>query len=166
MPPYFDIDVSTVWLPMPRHPLSSDIPLHFETMMQPRSACLENTALTHPYWGYANPADAAEGHEVLVQIVARQLGDPVVTPQRTSGKRRRTKPWRGMSARRRAQARRGIAPRSSGEQWVRGRRGRPDTLVMWTWNAEDKFFDVVRLPDTPAAGPRFLRGSGARKQLR
>jgi hypothetical protein len=166
MPPYFDIDVSTVWLLAPRHTLDSDIPLHFETMLFPRSACLEGTALTHAFQGYANPEDAVRDHALIAQYIAARLGDPVVIPHRRSGKRRRTKPWRGMSARRRAEAKRGIAPRSSGEQWVRGRRGRPGTLAMWTWDPEAEFFDVVHLPDTPDEGIGLLRSSAARRQLR
>lgn len=166
MPPYFDIDVSTVWLIEPRHTLSSDVPLHFETMLRPRSACLQETALTNPFWGYTNPNDAAKGHELITQHVAALLGDPVMIPKRAGGKKRDTKPWRGMSARRRAEAQRGIPPRSSGEQWVRGRRGQPGMLVMWTWNSDENFFDVVRLPDTPASDAGMLPGSGTRKQLR
>lgn len=95
----------------------------------------------------ATESEARQAHREMVEKMTGLMGDPVVTPIVSSGKRRHAKPHPRMSARRRAEAQRGLPPCASGTRYVPGRRGEPGLLVTWTWNPETRWFEIERRPD-------------------
>jgi hypothetical protein len=140
LPPYLALKVSTVWIGFNLAPPGA-VPQVFETMTFAASPSAVDTLLDLTVHRNSIESHALETHRIMVETVGALMGDPMTVPVRRRGKRADAKLWSGMGSRVRREARE-FTPGSSGIRRVRGRGGKLDRYVTWTWRPEARFYHV------------------------
>lgn len=160
LPPYVALKVSTVWIGLNVAPPGA-APQVFETMTFAASPSAVDTQLDHLVHRSSSECHALDVHRDIVEAVTALMGDPASVPARRGGKRADAKPWSGMTARMRREVH-DFIPESNGARRVRGRGGKPDRDVTWTWRPEARLYHVERRSDpslnaAPGKPPRSQR---------
>lgn len=163
LPPYTDMVVSTCWLGWATM-RADGTPLIFETLMQPGSGPGLGELFNDRFFRHASEQEALRDHERTVAILSRFMSKPRVTAPPRSGRRRDHKPHAGMAPRARAEALAASRAVQDGEALIRGRNGKPDVQLGWTYRDGQSLVVEQITRSTVSPVPVLPRGRGRHRR--